>query len=238
MKNRNKILLIIFFSTSIILVNAQNGIIKKVMTKMVLRQVHNGISGMMKAEIFYDNINSRLVTHFSYPLDYIIITNNKGEIKIYNPLQNTIIQKQNFAYSTESSQLYFFLSHQTADMGLKKMNYTILKTTFDKDLVITEWKSNTAAKKGDIEKIKLVHRNSNPIYMGYIDTKGNTKRKAFYSAYQNIGGINFPTSTTEIVYNTDKDSTINKTIYSEIKWDETAVSNYFGYQIPNNAKAE
>jgi hypothetical protein len=236
--------LIKIFSTLIIfvfpltIISGQNSVIKKVMTKMVVRQVHNGISGMMKADLFYDNVSSRMITHFNYPIEYIVVTNNKGELNIYNPLQNTIIQKQNFAYSVESSQLFFFLSHQTTDLGLKKMNYSILKTSFEKDLVITEWKTNTPAKKGDIEKVKLVHRNQNPIYMSYIDTKGKIKRKVFYSGYQNMGNINFPTSTTEIVFNTDKDSTINKTIYTEMKWDESAVSPYFTYQIPSNAKLE
>jgi hypothetical protein len=208
------------------------------MTKMVIRQVHNGVSGMMKADLFYDNVASKMITHFTYPLEYLVITNNKGELNIYNPIQNTIIQKQNFAYSIESSQLFYFLSHQTSDLGLKKMNYSINKTSFEKDMVITEWKSNQPAKKGDIEKIKLVHRNQNPIYMSYIDTKGQIKRKVYYSGYQNIGNVNFPTSTTEIIYNTSKDTTINKTLYSEIKWDESAVSTYFSYQIPSNAKLE
>jgi len=230
------LLLVLVFPISII--SGQNSVIKKVMTKMVVRQVHNGISAMMKADLFYDNVSSKMITHFTYPLEYIVVTNNKGELNIYNPVQNTIIQKQNFAYSVESSQLFYFLSHQTADLGLKKMNYSIIKTSFEKDLVITEWKSNQAAKKGDIEKVKLVHRNQNPIYMSYIDTKGAIKRKVYYSGYQNMGNINFPTTSTEIVYNTEKDSTINKTVYSEIKWDENAASTYFTYQIPTNAKLE
>ena len=217
---------------------AQQSVIKKLMGKMLMRQVHDGVSAMVKADVFYDNTSLRMLTHFYYPLEYILLTNNKGELSIYNPKDNVVNQQQGSIYSIESSQLYYFITHEVADMGLKKMNYSIQKTSIEKDLIITEWKTNLQAKKGDIEKVKLVHRNQNPIYMSYIDTKGKTLRKVYYSGYQNIGNILFPTSTTEIVYEKGKDSTINKTVYSDILINESATSKYFDYKIPADARIE
>jgi hypothetical protein len=240
MKKKNLFLFILlilcpsFFYCS----TAQQGMIKKLMAKMVSRQVKDGVSGMIKGDIFYDYTSSKMITHFTYPLEYVMIANNKGELSIHNPHDNKVVMQQNFAYSTESSQLYYFLSHQMADMGLKKMNYSIQKTSIEKDLIITEWKCNIQAKKGDIEKIKLVHRNQNPIYMSYIDTKGKILRKVFYSSYQAIGNVYFPTSTTEIVYDDKKDSTINKIIYSDLVVNEQANSPYFNYKIPTDAIIE
>ncbi len=49
-----------------------------------------------------------MVSYFTAPQEMVIVNNKKGEIVIYNPVNNTVVQQQNFMMSTETSQLYFF----------------------------------------------------------------------------------------------------------------------------------
>jgi hypothetical protein len=178
-----------------------------------------------------------MVTHFSFPREVVILANKLGETRIYDPRRNTVSQTQNESFSTQTTQLAFFLNGATSDMGLIRLGFVQDKTTNTGKLLVTEWRLKTPDKKSLIQRVKIVYDRANPIYMHYADGAGKIIRKVFYYGYQPIEGRPFPATTTEIVYQ-ERDSTVSKTVYSDFRLNAAATSPYFEYMIPANAKID
>jgi outer membrane lipoprotein-sorting protein len=210
--------------------------IEKLSVDMTIRQVQQGKSVTLKGSLFYQQ-NGNMVTHFIYPREYMIVANKLGETRLYDPVKNTVIQYQNFLFSTQSSQFYYFFSGKISDMGLTRIGYVQDKTYNEGSLLVTEWKLKTPDKKASIQRIKIVYDGQRPVYMHYQEAGGRVFRKVFYYNYQMLDAYFFPATTTEILY--DKgDSVVSKTNYTDFRLNERATGAYFNYTIPPNAKIE
>lgn len=214
---------------------AQSGI-QRVSASLVSRQIENGNSTSLKGAIYY-TANGNMVSHFTFPKEYMVITNNKGETRIYDPAKNTVFQFQNFLFSSSSTPFFYFFSGKTGDMGLLHAGYRLIDTKFDHNLVITVWQNTSSNDKDGIATVKLVHDKNRPIYMDYKNSTGDIIRKVYYYNYISLNGVEFPETFTEIVYQ-GKDSILSKTAYSEVKINNLANSKFFGFRIPQNAKLE
>lgn len=213
--------------------NAQSGI-QKISAHIFTRQAENGYKASLEGDIYY-SANGDMISYFSSPKNYIVVTNSKGEMRIYNPQENTVIQLQNNLLSSNITPFYYFLSGKTEDMGLRQAGYHVIETKFDKTLKITLWKASHISDKDPIRYVKLVHERNNPIYMDYENAGKNVIRKVYYYNYINLSGIDFPRTFTEILYQ-KKDSVITKTAYSEFKINDQANNSMFEFKIPPNAK--
>jgi outer membrane lipoprotein-sorting protein len=210
--------------------------IDRISASMESRQVQQGRSVTLKGDIYYQR-NGSMITHFTYPREYMVIANKLGETKIYDPIKNTVLQYQNFLFSTQSSQFYYFFTGKIADMGLTRIGYVQDKTYNEGSLLVTEWKLKTPDKRTSIQRIKIVYDGQRPVYMHYQEGSGKIFRKVFYYNYQALDAYYFPSTTTEIVY--DKgDSVVSKTNYKDFKLNEQATGPYFNFTIPANAKIE
>lgn len=203
---------------------------------MISRQVQSGKSVTIKGDIFYQH-NGNMVTHFFYPREYFVIANKLGEIKIYDPSRNTVILYQNFLFSTQSSQFYYFFSGKSADMGLSDIGFVQEKIYPEKNLVVSVWKLKQPDKKALIQRVKLVYQGQQPVYMHYEDASGKLIRKVFYYNYSQLEDNSFPFTTTEVVYE-NGDSTVTKTVFGDFRVNQQATGQYFNFQIPYNAKIE
>ncbi len=208
--------------------------IERLSATITTRQVQQGKSVTVRGEVFYQQ-NGNMVTHFTFPREVVILANKLGETRIYDPRQNAVIRYQSEAFSTQTTQLAFFLNGTTSDMGLTQLGFVQDKTTSASKLLITEWRLKTPDKKAAIQRVKIVYDRANPIYMHYTDGTGKIIRKVFYYSYQSIDGRPFPATTTEIVYQ-DRDSTVSKNVYADFRLNREATSYYFDYTIPANAK--
>ena len=211
------------------------GTFEKLSASFISRQVQQGKSATVKGELYYQN-NGNLTSHFNVPKEYVLIANKLGESKVYDPAENTVMLFQNLMYSTQSSQFAYFFSGKKSDMGLSNFGYIQEKTYFDGKLYVSEWKLKKQEPKSLIQKVKLVLDQQKPIYMDYKDKTGKIIRKVFYYNYQKLMNFDFPTTTTEIIYE-GKDSTVSKTTYDNFKINEEAKSKYFNFIIPTNAKS-
>lgn len=209
--------------------------VERVYAKMVSRQLQSGKSITLKSEICFEQ-SGNMVTHFTSPVEYIVTTNKTGEIKVYDPEKNTVVVKQAGIFSSQSSQFYYFLTGNTNDFGLSMLGFVPVKTYPEGGLIISEWALKTPDPKIQVQFIKLVHQKQMPIYMDYKDKNKNTIRKVYYYSYKQLDNFNFPTITTEIVYNSATDSVITKTAYTDFKLNADANSPYFSFKVPNNAK--
>lgn len=110
----NLIILILILPTSLI---AQSGI-QRISAHIFTRQAENGYKASLEGDIYY-SANGDMISYFSSPKNYIVVTNSKGEMRIYNPQENTVIQLQNNLLSSNITPFYYFFSGKTGDMGLR-----------------------------------------------------------------------------------------------------------------------
>ena len=231
-----RLILLIVSTISINTCWGQYGSFEKVCMEMETKNVKGGYKSSVNAKIYYSN-DGRMVSYFSFPKEYVILNNSKGEIKIYDSEKNTVLQQQNFMYSTESSQFYFFLNNKKADLGLGQMGFVQSNVKFEEGLMISEWlpPMNMA---NQLSKVELVHENENPIYIAYFDQNNQLGTKSYYYNYVSLDkSVSFPSTITQISYSTPSDSTITKTTYSNIRFDNQVDQEAMNFKIPDNAKA-
>lgn len=202
---------------------------------LVSKSLQGGNSITTKAEVYYKVSGSVLVTHIFSPVEMLVITNDKGEFKMYNVKENTISQAQAADFSSENSFIHDFLNDNTNDMGLRKMGFQLQNTKVEDNMVITSWLPplDVSTK---MTRAELVHENYLPIYMAFYGKKEKLLSKIFYYNYQKTGELNIPQTITEFQYLPNGDSTITKRNYSDIKINEQVDMKWLNYKIPDNAK--
>lgn len=230
-----KLFSIIALSLILFSFNHQQKRIEKVYAKMESKQLQNGKYIVLKSELCYKQ-TGELTTHFTSPTEYIVLTNKAGELKMYDPKNNTIITKQANTFSSQTSQIYYFMSGKVADMGLVDLGYVPVKTYPENSVIVSEWQRKVPDEKSLVQTVKLVHMQQRPIFMEYKDKNKAAVRKVYYYGYKAFANLYFPSTTTEIIFNTKTDSVVTKTVYSDFKINEEAVSKYFDFKIPVDAK--
>lgn len=177
--------------------------------------------------------NGRLVTVFNTPREYYMLTNLKGELKIYVPSSNEVFTRLDKDMSSENELLYLFLSGRQDNLGLLQMGYTLQSSSFDAEGYLK--RTYTTKKQNSAPRVELVLKDYLPIYLAYLDGSGNILSKTYLSSYTKGSRLVFPTRVTEITYNLEnRDSTVVRTIYSSVETDGS--SPLFDYQVPAGAK--
>lgn len=176
-----------------------------------------------------------IIQAFTEPYSYYTVTNAKGEFKLYVPASNEVISERNDEYSSRDDLIQLFISGRTDDLGLMSYGYKLSSTRTDEDgLVIRTYVPGRSNAKG-AAKVELVLEDYLPIYIGYFDTAGNLVSKTYFSHYTQLRDFALPTRSTSITYTAKKDSTIVRTLYSNIRTD--GKDPLFDFTIPANAKA-
>ncbi len=207
---------------------------QKVSMDMVTRSSQKGKLSTLKAAVYYTS-EGRMACHYTDPREAMVINNSKGEFMIYDFTSNSVIQRQNYMMGTETNQLFYFLENNRGDLGLSKMGFGLKETKFQEGLRVTVWSPPMQLAK-DISRVEVAHDKNNPVFLGYFDKKGKAINKVYFYNYQLVGGLNFPSSVTQINYINAKDSVISKTIYSNFKVDKDVDEQYLNFKVPTNAK--
>ena len=201
---------------------------------MNARNIKNGYLTSISANIYY-SISGKMVTVNDKPNQFYTITNNKGEVKVYDPVKNEVYTSQNIALSTESTQLYYFFNNKIADLGLSDLGFQVVDTQFDEGLIITIWMP-PAQLAAQIGRVKLVHENGKPIFISYTDSNDDLLKKTYFYDYNDINGLLFPASITQMNYVNKSDSSITKITYSDIEYNTSRVEELLQFEIPADAK--
>ncbi|MBS1505717.1 MAG: hypothetical protein JSS79_03630 [Bacteroidetes bacterium] len=207
---------------------------QKVSMDMLTRSTRKGQLTTLKATVFYTS-EGKMACHYVEPKEILVVNNSKGEFLVYDFINNSVAQKQNYLMSTETNQLFYFLESNRNDLGLSKMGFTLKETKFEGNLKITVWSPPLQLAK-DISKVEVAHEKNNPVFLGYFDKKGKAINKVYFYNYQLVGATNFPAAVTQINYVTAKDSVISKTVYSNFKLDQDVNDQYLNFKIPANAR--
>jgi outer membrane lipoprotein-sorting protein len=208
--------------------------VEKIMMTMKSQSLHKGKVVNVDAELYYNQLSGSLITRYIQPAGQILKTNEKGELSIYNEEANTVTYRQGAEYSTESNMVLFFLQGKIQDLGLSDFGFQLMSTRFEEEMVITEW-FPPAELYHLFNRIELVHKDFVPIYIAYYDAQRNLAKKVFYSQYEYLDDVSFPTLVTEFNY-IGKDSIINRIRFSDIKVNHQAVSSWFDFTIPEDAQ--
>ncbi|OWY20982.1 hypothetical protein B6N25_10390 [Sphingobacteriales bacterium TSM_CSS] len=208
--------------------------IQRLQAAITTKQVKNGQSTTVKATLYY-TAGGKMVTRFTQPHEYILLSNSKGEYKIYDPKTNTVEQSQNAAFSTDVTYFGHFLNNRSGDMGLRSLGFALQQTRFDEGAMITDWKPQLVDADAPFY-VELVHENGEPIFIGYKDIGGKYLRKVFFYNYQKIQQVNLPLTITDINYLANGDSIVGRTQYADVQVNENATGSYFDFKIPQNAR--
>lgn len=208
--------------------------VKVISLKMDAKTLSKGKTVSAKGEVFFRNADGLLVTHFSYPFEYLVFVNGKGEVKMYDPKNNTVVLRESGDMSSENSFFFQFFNGGTSDMGLKKAGYNLARTRRESTVIITEWIPKDSH--SPVGKVELAHDQNIPTAIFIYDRDGKVSQKTFYSKYSKIGALNLPMNVTEITFTSPKDSVISKKWYTEPASDEKVDLKYFNFKIPANAK--
>jgi hypothetical protein len=210
-----------------------SGIIERLMATITTQEYKEGHTTTTKNNFFYQS-NGKVLTQFVEPHNFIVSINRQGEYQVYDPNTNVLSQGQNDSYRSDILFFNHFLSNRVNDLGLRDLGFVLDKTSFEEQLMITEWSPNTVT--GDVAfKAVLVHKDHLPIFLGYEKLDGTPIRKMFFYNYQAIANVHLPTTMTEIHFFDNGDSTVSRTKYSDILVNEFARSNYFDFEVPADA---
>lgn len=210
-------------------------IFQKLSLEMETRSASDGKSTRMKASLYY-TAEGKMLTYFTEPYEMVIVNNKKGEIIIYNPKDNTVLQQQNYMLGTETNQLYFFLENKRNDLGLTGMGYNIRNTRMEDGLKITEWNPPMNLVK-ELSKVELVHEKGNPIFMAYHAANGKVVKKMFFYNYTKVSDyITLPAVVTQIDFKTPTDSIVTKTSYTQFRLNQQVAEDKLTFVVPGNAK--
>ncbi len=176
--------------------------------------------------------NGRLVTYFRSPFEYVMETNILGECKFYFPSSNEVYIDNSGGVTSKDELLSLLLSGRLEDLGVSLSGYGLKTTERLPDGLVK--KTYRGSVSGMPSLCEIVYKDYLPIYSATLTEDGHPQVKVYYSRYENVGYTPFPLRNTEIIYNSPKDSTVVRTIYSNIVLDGTDPN--FDFVIPEDAK--
>ncbi len=231
-----KAVLVILISIAILIggsdVKAQNS--RRMCIHMKSQTLQEGHILTTEADQYFIFPEGKIISFFQQPEEYVFISNPLGEARIYHPIQNKVILESNELFTTRNNSLYFFLTNQLYDLGLKNLGLKVYDSEDDGDFLITRWQAPIHML-DQVDKIEMVHENMLPIYSSYSNTKGEIILKVYFEDFTVVQGSQIPNRITEIVFLPDGDSLIKRTDYTQIRSGDECDQAKFNFTIPANA---
>ncbi|MFO8053581.1 MAG: hypothetical protein R6U19_00265 [Bacteroidales bacterium] len=207
---------------------------KKIMMEQKIETLREGKVFSQEATIFYAHDAGRMVVKYRSPGNHVIIMNNKGELKIYNPQKNQVFLENSLVYSTDLNMLYFFMAGKIYNMGLREMGFQLNDTWYEDGLMISSF--YPVSEGSEFGKIELAHEDEQPVFAGYYNRDMELLRKIYYYDYQRYEDMLLPLKSVEYDYLPDGDSIITRKTNSNVKIGAEANSKYFDFKVPEDAK--
>ncbi len=225
-------LIIVIIVTSSFSIHQSEG---RLSLKMESKRVAAGKLVKVNADIFYSYSEGRIVSHYTYPTEYVFLSNNKGEAKIYYPSENKVYLRQSQLFSSENELLFFFTSNQTFDLGLKDLGFNVSESYNEDNILVIKWTPPLQMLE-EVSLVEMAYEEHLPIFVAFYDKNGKITKKTYYSDYHDYSNFVLPIKITEIVYGEKGDSIVSRKTFSDIKVDAEADDSYFNFSIPANAR--
>lgn len=199
---------------------------------MVKRINKTGVTSWMDARIHFDK-SGDMVTYFTKPQEMYVLNNVDGELKVYNPKENTVFKSVNYNFSSQHTPIFYFLNNKE-NMGLDEAGYKIKESEVSDMLLITKWEPPKNASI-DLSYIEVVNDGEKNVFQGFYDDDGICFKKVYYYNFELLGSKNVPKSITEIDF-INGDSVISKTTFSDFILNDPLDKEILELKIPENAK--
>lgn len=165
-------------------------------------------------------------------MEYVLINNAAGEARIYLPNTNQVMMDNSGSSTSRDELLTLCLMGRLDDLGLGLYGYTAGAAETVEDGLLK--RTFTTKNQGLAPKVEIVYENYLPIYCAYYNAEGAVITKTYLSKYQRVGRVPVPCRNTTISYVAKGDSTIVRTIYSNLQADPA--DGMFDYTIPEGAQ--
>lgn len=215
--------------TFLLLAAAPAGAQRKVSADVEVKTVINGKVTTVTKSVYCSN-NGRLVTLFHKPISYYTVANQKGEMQLYNPSTNEVMTQIDPSLSTNTDLVALFMNGRIDDLGLGWFGYKATSTDKDGQYAKKTFTSEDPSK----PNVEIVYENWLPIYCAYTGKDGKLLSKKYLSNYQYYGRFVLPLRVTDIAYGTKRDSSVVRTIYSDVRVDQDDPN--FNFEVPAGAK--
>ncbi len=202
---------------------------RKVSADVEVKTVTGGKLTTVTKSVYCTN-NGRLVTLFRTPLSYYVISNTKGEIKLYKPDTNEVLSDVDQSMSSGTELVSIFMTGHIDDLGLGYFGYRAGGITREDGYIKKTFTSSDAG----LPSVEIVYEDYLPIYCAYTSRDGRLLSKKYLSDYRTYGRFVLPHRITDISYGKNRDSSIVRTLYSSVKVD--ADDPNFDFQVPADAK--
>lgn len=194
-----------------------------------------GSKSIFRCDIYYNKDKDAIVTHHTYPAEFVKMSNRLGEAKIYFPKTNSVTIQTDESLSSTNELLYYFVNNKYTDLGLLKEGFKLVNTTREENnMVVTTWQAPVSLKV--VNMIKVVFSEMLPIYAEYLRQDGAIIKKLYYSRYTDLSNFRMPLRITEIIFNSKTDSTIRLSVYSNVRTSDFKDDIYFNFKIPDDAR--
>jgi hypothetical protein len=228
----NKLLFLSLIIFSSLVMQAQTGSYISFTQKTEV--LENKKKATSEVEVYFDNSKRTITKHFYSPKEFMSVTNPLGEVKTYFPSTNEVNYQQMQELASVRNLIYYFANNLTDHLGLADEGFTLVSNTYEGSYYVTLWKAPPLLK--GIDTVKMAFENGVPVYSEYTSTDGKTLKKIFYTNYNDYTSFRLPAKIIEIAYLPNGDSTVNRTIFSNVKVSSIPESEYFNFKIPDDAK--
>jgi len=178
----------------------------------------------------YCTSNGRLVTLFKTPVKYYFIANAKGEAQFYTPDTGEVLSQYSPDLSSNTELAMLFMSGRIDDLGLGQFGYKAGPPSREDGYIKKTFTPSDPSK----PLVEIVYENYLPIYCAYMAPDGKILSKKYLDEYSRFGRFVLPLRITDISYGKDRDSSVVRTIYSDVKVDVDNPN--FDFQVPADAK--
>lgn len=181
----------------------------------------------------YCTNNGRLVVCSRKPVEYIMETNIGGESRFYFPKTKEVLVENQGMASTKDELLAIFLMGRIEDLGVGLFGYRLQSTEYVEDGMMKRTYKSADPNLPPFTEI-VYGKDYLPIYSATLTEDGHVMTKVYYSQYKTVGYVPFPHRQTQITYNSPTDSTVTRTVYSNVVADGD--DPMFDFKVPADAK--
>ncbi len=118
-------------------------------------------------------------------------------------------------------------------MGLGLYGYKLSSTSKEEGGLLKRTYLPMSPGKG-VSKVELVLENYLPIYLAYYDSAGSVVSRTYLSSYSRFSNLMLPLRVTSVQYMAKKDSSLVRTVYSNVRIDGN--DPMFDFKVPADAK--
>lgn len=191
-----------------------------------------GKSVVTTTKSVYCTNNGRLVVCCDRPLQYVLQTNINGESKYFFPKTKEVYVDNQGTTSSKDELLTIFLLGRIEDLGVGLYGYKLQKTEYVEDGMMKKTFKCLDPTMPPYTEI-VYGKDYLPVYSATLTEDGHVQTKVYYTRYSQVGYVPFPHRLTQISYNSPKDSTVVRTIYSNLTVDGD--DPMFDFQVPADA---